>query len=441
MTKHDITHFPSHDKTNGWAAFLPERTPRPSLEGDIRADWIVAGAGLAGLAAARRLAENRPDDKIVVIDAAAASDGASGRNSGFAIDLPHTVGSNNDENEGAHGYMRLARAAISYLEDIVTAHGIDCDWHKRGKYQTVVTPKVATEMLEPFGRALEQLDEPFEWLDASALADKLGTHHNYAGIYTPGCILLNPVALMRGLADTLPENVTLYEHTPALSVEYSNGTEIKTPQGSIRAPKLIIAVNAFASQFGHMKNKILPMLAHASLTRPLTEEERARYGVIEDWGSTPCNSFVGITMRYTSDHRILIRELIRYRPSQHVSSELQARINARHQRLFDARFPQIAGIPLTHTWTGFVGLSRNGAPGWGEAAPGVWTAVCQNAIGITKGTISGLLAADAACGRENPLLEDMRALGQPSDLPPEPFRALGVRGRLFWDLWTARHEL
>ncbi|MEO1492440.1 MAG: FAD-dependent oxidoreductase [Pseudomonadota bacterium] len=440
MTKHEITHFPSHDTTNGWAAFLPPRTPRPPLEGEIRADWIVAGAGLAGLAAARRLAENRPDDKIVVIDAAAAGDGASGRNSGFGIDLPHTVGTNNDENEGAHGYMRLARAALAYLEDIVTTHGIDCDWRTKGKYQTVVTPKVSAEMLEPFGRALEALGEPFEWLDKDALAAKLGTTHNHAAIYTPGCILLNPVALMRGLADTLPENVTLYEHTPAKAVEYRNGTEITTPNGAIRAPKMILGVNAFAEQFGQMKDKILPMLAHASLTRPLTEDERARYGVAEDWGVTPCNSFVGITMRYTSDYRILIRECIRYRPSQHVGAALQARIKARHQRLFDARFPQIAGIPLTHTWTGFVGLSRNGSPGWGEAAPGVWTAVCQNAIGITKGTISGLLAADLACERENPLLGDMAALGTPSNLPPEPIRALGVRGRLLWDLWTARHE-
>ena len=36
-----------------------------------------------------------------------------GRNSGFAIDLPHNVGSSLDELDGSHRFMRLARYAIS----------------------------------------------------------------------------------------------------------------------------------------------------------------------------------------------------------------------------------------------------------------------------------------------------------------------------------------
>ena len=83
--------LPDNDRTNGWAAHLPARAPRPHLAGDVRADWIVIGAGWTGLAAARRLAENRPSDWIVIIDAAAASDGASGRNSGFAIDVQNAT--------------------------------------------------------------------------------------------------------------------------------------------------------------------------------------------------------------------------------------------------------------------------------------------------------------------------------------------------------------
>ena len=137
--------LPENDRTNGWAAHLPARAPRTHLTGDARADWIVIGAGWAGLAAARRLAENRPSDRIVIIDAAAASDGASGRNSGFAIDLPHTSGGSANENEGALGYMRLARAAIAHLKEQVETHGIDCDWRQKGKYQSAVTDRGAAE--------------------------------------------------------------------------------------------------------------------------------------------------------------------------------------------------------------------------------------------------------------------------------------------------------
>src|SRR5690606_42007559 len=62
------------------------------------------GAGFAGLAAARRLTENRPHDHIVILDAQKAGDGASGRNAGFAIDLPHNVSSSLEQLEKSNSY-------------------------------------------------------------------------------------------------------------------------------------------------------------------------------------------------------------------------------------------------------------------------------------------------------------------------------------------------
>ena len=440
MTTHRIDLFPENDRANGWAAHLPPRTPRPPLTADVTADWVVVGAGWAGLAAARRLAENRPSDRIVVIDAASASDGASGRNSGFAIDLPHTIGGSADENEGALGYMRLARAAIASLKEQIDAHRIDCDWREKGKYQAAVSERGAAEYLDPFADALARLGEPFEWIEGSDLRARLGTSHFTRAVYTPGGALLNPVALVRGLADSLPANVELFEHTPALSVEYANGTGVATPEGTIRAPQCILAVNGFAPGFGAFEKRVLPMAAQASLTRPLTEAEQAAYGVAEDWGLTPANSFVGITMRYTPDRRILIRERIRYRPGMRVAEAERRKAAARHKRLFDARFPVLRAVELAHTWSGFVALTRNSAPGFGQIRPGVHAACFQNAIGITKGTIGGLLAADLASGRDHPLLADMEALGTPSALPPAPALGIGVRARLAWELWRWRCE-
>ena len=89
MARRPIIALPGDDATNGWANILPARTPTPPLEGAVVADWVVVGAGFAGLAATRRLAENRPDDKIILIEADTLGDGASARNSGFVIDLPH----------------------------------------------------------------------------------------------------------------------------------------------------------------------------------------------------------------------------------------------------------------------------------------------------------------------------------------------------------------
>ena len=49
--------------------------------------------GLQGYPAARRLAKLRGGDKIAVIDATTIGDGPAGRNSGFMIDLPHELSS------------------------------------------------------------------------------------------------------------------------------------------------------------------------------------------------------------------------------------------------------------------------------------------------------------------------------------------------------------
>ena len=435
-----VNRLPHEDRTNGWARILAPRRPKAPLERDLAADWVVVGAGYAGLAAARRLAENRPGDQIVVLEANEAGENASGRNSGFAIDLPHNVGSSLEELEGSHRFMRLARAAIDHLERTAAVAGVECDWSRDGKYHTAVSPRGVRDVLEPFARELEALGEPYTWIEKPGVQEKIGSPHFTAAVYTPGCVLMNPAALTRGLADSLPANVTLFERSPVTEVDYHNGVQLTTPSGSLRAPKMILAVNGFAGRFGFLQRNLLYLVAHASLTRPLSEEEQRRFAVSEPWGLTPANAFAGITMRYTNDRRILIRHGLAYCPSQRVSEADQQAVRRRHKTLLDARFPMLTSVDIEHTWSGFVCLSRNGAPGFGRVAPNVWMSVCQNAVGVTKGTIGGLLAADMATGRDNPLIADMQSLGAPSALPPRPFLDVGVRARFGWELWANRHE-
>jgi glycine/D-amino acid oxidase-like deaminating enzyme len=145
-------------------------------------------------------------------------------------------------------------------------------------------------------------------------------------------------------------------------------------------------------------------------------------------------------MRYTDDHRILIRQGLDYRPNQRIGAQENAQVKARHQALFDDRFPMLKGVEIEHTWSGFVCLSRNGAPAFGQLAPNIWNTTCQNAVGVTKGTFGGILAADMATERDNPLHADMLSLGEPDILPPRPFLDIGVRARFKWELFSNRHE-
>jgi len=440
MSRREISHFPVNDNSNGWSRILPPRTPKAALSRQQRVNWVVIGGGYAGLAAARRLAENRPDDSILLLEAGEAGENASGRNSGFAIDLPHVTSSNQDELDGAHRYMALARAAIDYHETQIRRYAIDCDWSQPGKYQTASSQQGVSEFLEPFTRELEALNEPYTWIEKDDLAQRLGTRHFEAAVYTPGCRLLNPAALVRGLADNLPENVTLCENTPVTSLDTGAQIRLTTPAGEVVADQLILGVNAFAEKFGYYRRQLLPFAANASLSRPLTEAEQAALGCEKSWGVTPANAFAAITMRYTNDHRILIRNNIYYNPDMRETASFQAKIARRHKQLFDARFPMLPAVEMEYTWTGFICLSQNGAPGFGKLADNVYASVCQNAIGVTKGTAGGMLAADMACGIDNELIGFMQSLGEPKRLPMQPFLDLGVRARLAWELWKGRKE-
>jgi glycine/D-amino acid oxidase-like deaminating enzyme len=441
MTIKRVSHFPVNDSSNGWSRILPPRIPKAPLAGPQTADWVVIGGGYAGLAAARRLAENRPDDKIILLEAGEIGENASGRNSGFAIDLPHVVGSSMDELEGSHRYMALARAAVAYHETQIERYHIDCDWSQPGKYQTASSDAGVRDFLEPFARELDALNEPYTWIDKADLDQRLGTSHFKAAVYTPGCRLLNPAALVRGLADNMPENVTVCENTPVTG--FDTGTRIKliTTAGEVSAARLFLGVNAFADKFGFYQRKLLPFAANASLSRQLTSAERDALGCEENWGVTPANAFASITMRFTRDHRILIRNNIYYNPSMREAASYQAEIARRHKRLFDERFPMLPDVNMEYTWTGFICLSQNGAPGFGRLADNVYTSVCQNAIGVTKGTAGGMLAADMACGVDNELIGFMQSLGEPNRLPMQPLLGIGVRARLAWELWNARNEV
>jgi glycine/D-amino acid oxidase-like deaminating enzyme len=229
-----VSVLPNDDKDCGWINILPPLDPPTRLEGSQDADWVVLGAGFTGMAAARQLASHMPDRRIVLIDAQRAGQGASGRNAGFIIDLPHHVDSTDIEDQTVnHRTRRLNHAAIDWLRELVATHGIDCQWSERGKFHCAIEDKGIAE-LQKFKRGLDALDEPYSALDAEALAARIGTRYYREGVHTPGNILMQPAALARGLARWLPNSVELIEETPVTEIDYGPVITLTTPGGKLK---------------------------------------------------------------------------------------------------------------------------------------------------------------------------------------------------------------
>ena len=80
---------PPLDRPTGWRP-ADEIVPiNEASEVGGQYDWLVVGAGITGLSAAHRLGELVPQDRVLLVDARPVGWGASGRNSGFLLDLPH----------------------------------------------------------------------------------------------------------------------------------------------------------------------------------------------------------------------------------------------------------------------------------------------------------------------------------------------------------------
>lgn len=432
--------LPGEDNTNGWSAILPKRTPSPALTGDVTADWLVIGAGYAGLGVARRLSSLFPQQRIVVLDAGEVGENASGRNSGFAIEVPHNVGSSLAELEKAAQYQRLLAAGVTSLEQTLAQHGIDCDWQRRGKYHVAVSERTAEQTLHHHVAELKALGEPYELLDRAQLHKRIGTEYFHSGIYTPGCVLLNPAALSRGLADALPDNVSLHEHSAVTAIDYGATVHARTAGGSVKAPRVFLATNGMVPQFGFWQRQVFAMVSFGSLTQPLDARQRAAIGNVADWGLTPASAVTGATMRYTPDHRLLVRQAFLYAPDFRVSAADRARALQGHRDILATRFPALEGAQIAHFWAGTISMTRNGAPAWGRLASNVFAASGCNGVGILKQSIAGELLADFAAGQDNPLIADMQALGEPNRMPPRPLLDLGIRGYLAHQRWMGRDE-
>jgi glycine/D-amino acid oxidase-like deaminating enzyme len=415
---------------------LPPPGPARSLNGEQSADCVVLGAGFTGLAAARQVARRQPESRIVVLDAQRVGLGAAGRNSGFILASPHYHATADPEEN--RRMARLNRAGLELLREQVAERDIQCDWREPGHVQVAVGAR-GRAALEHYCRVLDEAADPYERLDARAIAKLTGSERYAAGVQVPGTVLMQPAALVRGLAAALPPGVELFEESPVVGLKLGETIRLDCPTGSLTTRQLLLACNAFAPALGFVTSSVFPLLTFSSLTRPLTRDEQRTLGGERTWGLLPAER-LGTTVRRTVDDRILIRNSVRYAWSPRVRDRLKRRMRAIHADSFRARFPALGDPEFEYTWGGVICVSLNAGTFFGRVAPGVYAAICYNGSGVARGTIAGTLLADLAIGADSVPLREIQQSPGPSRLPPDPLRGLGVGVVTRYWQWRAGDE-
>ena len=433
--------LPRADRNNGWLEILPPLPPPAVAKGAIKADCAVIGAGFTGLAAARRLAELLPAKHVLLLDAGRIGNNAAGRCSGFAIDQAHNIRAK-DFAGNLHAEKKqiaINRAGQDYLRDQVNAFQIECDWDEGGKIHAAATANGEAK-LKAYSRNLDLLEAEYSWHDADRMRAITGSSFYISGLHTPGTILMQPAALVRGLADTMPRNVTVLENSPVTAVRPGAPHRLELPDAQIETKTLILANNGFAGQFGYFRDHLIPVVTWGSLTRPLTKSEAETLGGDDSWAVIPADPF-GTSVRRIPNGRILIRNIYSYSRGLNASESDRTWASAKHRSSLGNRFPMLPDLTLEYTWGGPLCLSRNGEPVFGQLDEDVFGAFCLNGVGIARGTAYGKLLAEHIAGERSDLLDVMLKAGRPEKLPPEPFLGWGVRMNFAKRRYDARLEL
>ncbi len=434
---------------SGWLGILPPRTARPSLEQDTECDYLVVGAGFAGLAATRRLCQLDAGADIVLLESRAVAEGPAGRNSGFMIDLPHALGgggyAGSDERDLAG--IRLNREAIEFAAEAAAEFDLPEEAFRRaGKINAAASP-VGERHNREYARHLEHLGEACELLDAADMAAICGSNYYCNGLRTPGTAVLQPAMFVRGVADGLAghANCRLYENSPVTAFERrADRWRFSTARGSVTAARVVLAVNGLVETFGFYRRRLMHINLYGSMTRALEPTEIDALGGTENWGFTPADP-IGSTVRRVDGcggTRLVIRNRCSYESSLALPADRLQHIAPDHARTFAARFPMLRGVDMEYCWSGRLCLSRNDAWALGRLDEGLYSACCQNGLGVSRGTIAGIVSAEMACGREaETLLPDFPRQELPTKLFPEPFMTLGARGAIRLREWRAGREL
>ncbi len=418
--------IPKHEDSNGWWETLLPPTKANVLRETHHVQTAIIGAGICGLSVAHQLSKQCPNDDIAVIEAERAGNNASGRNAGFMLNV-HSHGPPK-KIDVLRRNMKLWLSGLEDLRRMVREFQIDCDWDEYGRLYGSAGPDGEIHIAE-IAETLDQLELEHSWFSREEMQSKIGTSFYKRGLHTPGSALVNPAALMRGLARNLPASVQLFEESPVLGIERSGGGFlIETAEGSMRADRVVLAAGVFLPQFGVAKNRFVSMATYASLTAPLTDDELSQMGSAESFGLLGSSEY-GSTIRLTKDRRLFIRNVFEFAPGAPTSNANVVDISSMHRKAMQVRWPGLAETKFEHSWGGQMAFTNNNGTVFGEVETGLYAILTNDVSPMTRGTAAGRLLADFMTGQDSDLLSVQMSIPKASRLPPRPILDIGVAAR------------
>jgi gamma-glutamylputrescine oxidase len=417
------------DNRSAWLAELPPDERSPPLRGTATADVAVIGGGITGVSTAWHLARRYPDRRVVLLEARGLANGASGRNGGQVLSGINGV-SPHDEDLGKRVHAATG-AGIDIMADLAARSTIDCGFSRRGCLEVYTTPRSA-EAAEARTQTHRAWGLDLRWLPA----DAVGMAGAHGAVLDPAAGRINCAALLRGLRAPLQAmGVAVHEDTPVLRVRPGKTLTLVTPEGLVRASAVVLATNAYTPLLGFFTGGILPLHSHVIATGPLDEARwRRLHGAYDGFADDLDRIAYGCR---TPGDRMLFgggsNAAYTYRFGGSPVFDAPAAVAAPHfaalERRLHGYFPDLTHEPITHRWTGTLGITFDRVCTMGVTGPhkNVYFALGYSGHGLALGALAGRVLRDLYSDDHAPWKDLPFYQKRLLPIPPEPLRWLGYQ--------------
>jgi glycine/D-amino acid oxidase-like deaminating enzyme len=368
--------------------------------------------------------EREPSARVVVLEAATCGAGPSGRNGGFVhgywaslAELVSLLG-RDEALELARAGERIVPAVRALEDDVWLVEG--------GMLMVSAAPAQDAAVEHAVAAAADAgVREQVVPLDGDQLASRVRSPVFRRGVFFPDGATVQPARLVRALRGrVLATGVELHEHSPASF----RGGEVETARGRVRAPEVVVAINAAATGWRPVARHVTNFGSYVVLTEPVPE-------LLAEIGWTGGEAIVDGRMflhyfRTTADGRVLMGSgsgPIGFRGKLDGRFTGDDATAARAEHGLRRLLPGLADARIERAWGGPIDVSADHLPFFGTV-PGtqrVHYGLGYSGHGVGPSWLGGQILASLALGREDEWTALPLATRRIASLPPEPLKRLG----------------
>lgn len=361
------------------------------LQADMTCDVCIVGAGISGLSAAYALADEVKS--VIVLDQLGLGQGETERTSAH---LSNVLDRRYHEIEAVHGIegVRLAvashSAAIDAIEMISRIHQISCQFER-----------VEGKLFAANEDGEEEIDREFETILRAELKATLhrgelpfAGKENRSYLKFDHQAQFHPTLYLAGLADAvLARGGRIYYNTRVLHIEEGALHEVHTANGPvIRARNVIAATNTPFNNYLSIHARQASYRSYV-VAAPLP---KTRHSPCLYWDTLDPFHFIRF---YHDEHG----QWVIAGDEDHKTGQLTY-TNPFDQLSEWLRLSLPEAGPISHAWSGQINESMDGLALIGRnpgSKEGIYVVSGDSGLGLTHGTIAGLLLTDLIMGRPN----------------------------------------